>query len=128
MVSESLRCIIVDDDKNIRELLSEILQLQGYSVNGTAKDGIEGVRLFDKQRPDIVFLDVRMPNMNGIDALKEIRKVSVHAKVIMITADSSNIKKTLLDSGADYVIFKPFKLETIQNALDQITASASIKH
>ncbi len=102
--------------------------MQGYSVNGTAKDGKEGVRLFDKQRPDIVFLDVRMPKMNGIDALKEIRKSSAHAKVIMITADSSNIKKTLLDSGADSVIFKPFSVETIQNTLGQITATTSIKH
>lgn len=113
-------CIIIDDDKNIQNLLSEILELQGISVKGVGNNGQEAVDIFEKQKPDIVFLDVRMPKMNGIEALKKIKQIDPNAKVIMVTADSSkNIKKELLSEGASTVIFKPFKIETIQKALDQ---------
>ncbi|MDX1595766.1 MAG: response regulator [Nitrosopumilaceae archaeon] len=127
IVTKSLQCIIIDDDEGIREMLSEILELQGFAVKGTASNGYDGIKIFEEEQPEIVFLDVRMPKMNGIEVLKKIRQKSSNAKVIMITADSSsNIEKTLFEAGANTVIFKPFKIETIQNAvMEAITTSIS---
>ena len=112
-------CIVIDDDKNIQELLSEILELQGFLVKGTGNNGQEAVNLYEEKRPDIVFMDVRMPKINGIDALKKIKQIDSNAKIIMITADASkNLEKTLLDAGAKTVIFKPFTIETIHSAVN----------
>jgi len=114
-------CIVIDDDKNIQELLSEILELQGFSVKGAGSNGQEAVNLFEEKVPDIVFMDVRMPKMNGIDALKKIRQMDPNAKVVMITADSSrNLEKTLLDAGAKVVIFKPFTIEPIHSVVNNV--------
>lgn len=120
-------CIIIDDDKNIQNLLSEILEVQGVATKGIGSNGQEAVELFEERKPDIVFLDVRMPKMNGIDALKKIKQIDSNAKVIMITADSSkNIEKILLNEGAITVIFKPFKIETIQKALDLAVTTSTV--
>ncbi len=73
-----------------------------------AKDGLEAVEAFKNEKPDIVFMDLTMPNMNGMEALKEIKKMDSNAIVVMSTADrQKETKKELIENGAMDVLHKP---------------------
>ena len=78
--------LIVDDHPIFRQGLKFLLEKDGYTVVGEGVDGMEAVRLAEKFRPDIVMLDFSMPRLNGLDAAREIRRVSPRSKVILLTA------------------------------------------
>lgn len=101
------KILVVDDDKNICELLRLYLEKEGYSVT-LAFDGREGLDAFAKASPDLILLDVMMPNMDGWQVCREIRKTS-KCPIIMITAKGETIDKVLgLELGADDYVVKPF--------------------
>jgi len=90
------------------------------------QSGNDAIRLFKEYRPDLVFLDVHMPDKTGVEALKEIKKISPTAKVIMVTADlSEDLEKLLQDSGATATIFKPFDMQKITQLLEMLNGSDS---
>lgn len=100
--------LIIEDDSNIRELLRLYLEQEGYSVE-TAVDGMDGVRAFKRIHPDLVLLDVMMPQMDGWQVIKEIR-ASSKTPVIMLTAKGETFDKVAgLELGADDYITKPFE-------------------
>ncbi len=99
--------LIIDDDKNIREVVKLYLKKEGYEVTEAA-DGSIGVDLFFGKAYDLVLLDIMMPVLNGTDALKKIRAKS-NVPVIMLTAKGETFDKVLtLELGADDYIVKPF--------------------
>ncbi|MBQ8869097.1 MAG: response regulator transcription factor [Oscillospiraceae bacterium] len=101
------KILVVDDDKNICELLRLYLEKEGYAVT-LAFDGREGLDAFAKNDPDLILLDVMMPNMDGWQVCREIRKTS-ECPIIMITAKGETIDKVLgLELGADDYVVKPF--------------------
>ena len=101
------KILVVDDDKNICELLRLYLEKEGYAVT-LAFDGREGLDAFAKNNPDLILLDVMMPNMDGWQVCREIRKTS-ECHIIMITAKGETIDKVLgLELGADDYVVKPF--------------------
>lgn len=101
------KILVVDDDKNICELLRLYLEKEGYAVT-LAFDGREGLDAFSKSAPDLILLDVMMPNMDGWQVCREIRKTS-ECPIIMITAKGETIDKVLgLELGADDYVVKPF--------------------
>ncbi len=101
------KILVVDDDKNICELLRLYLEKEGYAVT-LAFDGREGLDAFAKNNPDLILLDVMMPNMDGWQVCREIRKTS-ECPIIMITAKGETIDKVLgLELGADDYVVKPF--------------------
>ncbi len=101
------KILVVDDDKNICELLRLYLEKEGYAVT-LAFDGREGLDAFAKNNPDLILLDVMMPNMDGWQVCREIRKNS-ECPIIMITAKGETIDKVLgLELGADDYVVKPF--------------------
>ena len=106
------RILIVEDDETIRELLEIALTNYGYKPM-YAKDGVEGLLLFDRVNPDLVLMDSMMPNLDGVSTCKEIRKVS-HVPIIFMSCkkDSSDIIEGLAAGGDDYVT-KPFKIEEL---------------
>ena len=101
------KILVVDDDKNICELLRLYLEKEGYTVS-LAFDGREGLDAFIKFNPDLVLLDVMMPNVDGWQVCREIRKTS-QCPIMMITAKGETIDKVLgLELGADDYVVKPF--------------------
>ena len=104
---KSLKVLIVDDDKNICDLLRLYLEKDGYSVI-LSHDGEEAVVKFNALKPDMVLLDIMLPGMDGWQVCREIRKKS-NVPIIMITAKGETIDKVIgLELGADDYMEKPF--------------------
>ena len=101
------KILVADDDQNIAELLRLYLEKEGYTVV-LAADGEQAIERFSAENPDIVLLDIMMPEMDGITALAKLRQVS-NVPVILLTAKSEDTDKILgLNVGADDYITKPF--------------------
>lgn len=100
------KLLLVDDDVELTELLSSLLALEGFDVQ-TANNGLEALQKFNESH-ELVLLDVMMPKLNGFETLKEIRKVS-NVAVMMLTAKGDDIDRILgLELGADDYLPKPF--------------------
>ncbi len=117
------RVLVVDDAKFMRHMLKAILVDLGCEVIGEACDGGEAVEQYKTLSPDVVTMDIVMPTVSGIEALKEIRALDPEAKVVMISAiDQREPLMDALKSGAiDYVV-KPFEKERVEQALQRVNA------
>lgn len=113
--------VIVDDSKLSRKVLRSILEDEGYAVIAEATDGEEGIAAYLQYKPDVVTLDITMPNMNGMEALKEILSMDKKAKVVMISAAGQQ-KKIIeaLKIGAEKFITKPFEKEDVISCMDSL--------
>jgi DNA-binding response OmpR family regulator len=101
------KVLIIDDNRQITSILEEYVKAEGY-IAVVAADGVDGVRMFEAEKPDIILLDVMMPKMDGFEVCREIRKTS-QVPVIMITARGEEFEKIMgLEIGADDYIVKPF--------------------
>lgn len=125
------KILIVDDDVEYRENLKEILDNAGYSndMAGSAKEAME--KLGDQQF-DVILLDYMMPDIDGINALGEIKKISPNSKIIMITAFASiENAVTAIKKGASEYISKPFKIDAlllmIKQVLEELRFEGNIK-
>ena len=99
----------MDDSPLIHTLLRRTLEKYNYEVCGDAMNGRDGVDLYGKLRPDIVFMDINMPIMNGISAATEIMKADPQAQIIMLSAlDDENVIKNAQELGIDIFLKKPF--------------------
>ncbi|MBQ7832404.1 MAG: response regulator [Lachnospiraceae bacterium] len=108
------KILIVDDSRTSRKILKTILEGAGHEVIGEAVDGVDGVNKFQELSPEITTLDITMPNMDGLEALKEIKKVNADAKIIMVTAAGQQNKMVeAIKSGASEFVTKPFEAEEI---------------
>lgn len=106
--------VIVDDSAMIRKVLRNLLEKHGYCVIGEAIDGEEAVFEYKSKHPDVITIDITMPKMDGIQALKEILEYDKEAKVIMITAAcQTNHVVEVLKLGAKQFITKPFSEEEV---------------
>ena len=113
--------VIVDDSGMSRKILRDILEEAGYAVLAEATDGLEGVLAYKTYYPDIITLDITMPNMDGTEALKEIKAYDSNAKVIMITAAGQQHKVIeALKLGAERFITKPFDKEEILKNIEEV--------
>ncbi len=120
------RLLVVDDALFMRRLIGGIAVEAGWEVVGEAGDGAEGVALYDRLRPDLVTMDLVMPNMGGIEALQKIRELDPAARVVVITAVDQ--KQSLMDSihhGAVDFIVKPFDRDRVVGLLDKLAAAPS---
>src|SRR5713226_6952000 len=115
------RIMIAEDSKESRMFLRDLLEIANHEVVAEATDGLEAVEKFKATRPDIVLLDLAMPKMDGLSALREIKKMDENAKVILLTA-SGNLKtiNECVQAGAVTYILKPFKIEDLSNAIKSI--------
>ncbi|MCX6693598.1 MAG: response regulator [Methanomicrobiales archaeon] len=116
------RILIVDDTLFMRTLLKNILFAGGHDIVGEAGDGDEAIAKYQELKPDLVTMDIVMPKMNGIEALKGIRAHDPNAKVIMCTAvGQEQMVKLAIKTGAKGYIVKPFQapkvLEEIKNVI-----------
>ena len=120
-------CVIVDDDVQITELFSELMTLQGLDVLAIGHTGIDAIKLYDKHKPDVVFLDVEMPKLNGIQALKEIKEIDSSANVVIVTGSTSgDIEKQLKQNGVTEIVYKPFDIKKIDKIIESLNNPVSI--
>lgn len=115
------KVLIVDDAAFMRLTLKAILQRNGFEVAGEAENGAVGVRMYKELKPDIVTMDITMPIMDGIQALKEIKTFDSDARVVMISAVGQ--KPFICEAvtlGAKSFIVKPFNEQHLVKALSQV--------
>ena len=115
------KVLIVDDAAFMRISIKNMLTKNGYEVVGEAENGLVGVELYKELQPDIVTMDITMPELSGLDALKEITKLDPKAKVVMVSAmgQESMVREAIV-SGAKGFIVKPFKEEGIIAAIKKL--------
>ena len=103
------KVLIADDTALMRELIRGALPAEEYTIVGEAKSGVDAIEMYKSTNPDVMILDINMPQMNGIDALTEIMKIDPKAKVIMCSDQKyeSMIMMALKKGAKDFVI-KPF--------------------
>ena len=116
----SPKVLIVDDNDLMRTLLRGILRSESCQVIGEAKNGLVALNLIDKTMPDVVFLDVLMPEMDGLEVLQNIKEKYPHIRVIMITGSPSvdNVQESI-QGGASGFIVKPFNAANVLKALEK---------
>lgn len=117
------RILIVDDAFIVRNNLKTILTKGGHTVVGEASSGEQAIKMYEKFKPDLVTMDITMPDMNGIDATREIISRYPGARIVMVSALSQkSMVLTALELGAKHYIVKPFTelnvTGTIQKVLD----------
>lgn len=113
--------LIVDDVYFMRNLLKKELKEAGYEVVGEAKNGREGIQYYFELRPDIVTMDIKMPDMSGIEVTKQILSKDPNAKILAISGNTDEkIKQEILDAGALDYLQKPFQPAFLWNKLDKI--------
>ena len=116
-----VKILIVDDAIFMRKMVKDSLTKGGYTEFCEAEDGVEAVKVYKEESPGLVLMDITMPNMDGLAALKEIRAYDPNAKVIMCSAmGQENIVIDAVKSGAKDFIVKPFKGNRILDAVSKI--------
>jgi two-component system KDP operon response regulator KdpE len=101
------RILVVDDERAIRRFLRASLSTHGYTISEAA-NGVEALALVAEQRPDVVFLDLGLPDMDGIEVIRELREWSNVPVIILSVRDQEKDKIDALDAGADDYLTKPF--------------------
>jgi len=114
-----IRAIVIDDDLDTVDVFSEYLEMKSVQVVAKGYNGNEAVNLYRKWKPDVVFLDVMMPQYDGFYALEHIRRINSDVIIIMVTADltiETENKLRALDASA--IIYKPFDIDQVMKAVD----------
>ena len=131
-MGDTLKILVVDDDKDIVEILQYNLKNSGYSVK-SANNGIEAIKKAKKFLPDVILMDVMMPEMSGIEACSEIKEINELSNTIIIFLSARNEDYTQIsayDAGADDYISKPIKpkvlLKKISNIAKKINSEKNL--
>jgi len=121
-----LRLLVVDDNRSLVEALRDVFESRGYSVD-TAHDGLQAVEHVRAAGFDCILMDIRMPGMNGVDAFREIKKLSPTTPVILMTAYSvQGLIDEALAEGVFAVLNKPVAIDRILVILDELKGKSSI--
>ncbi|MBU3180673.1 response regulator [Clostridium psychrophilum] len=115
------KVLIVDDAAFMRMMIKDILEKNGYEVVGEASNGAKGVELYKVERPDIVTMDITMPEMDGIEAVKAIKAFDPAAKIIMCSAmGQQTMVMDAIRAGAKDFIVKPFQSDRVLEAIKKV--------
>ena len=115
------KVLIVDDAAFMRMMIKDILQKNGYEVVGEAANGLQAVELYKTHKPDLVTMDITMPEMDGIEAVKAIKAIEPNAKVIMCSAmGQQSMVMDAIKAGAKDFIVKPFQADRVLEAIKRI--------
>ncbi len=119
--------IVIDDDVDMVQAFCEFLRLLDIDVVGSGRNGKEAIELYIEKSPDIVFLDLVMPEYDGFFALQGIKAIDSAAKVVVLTANASqDVIKMLQRLEPYWVIFKPFEADQIIDAAEGIRSAPKI--
>jgi two-component system chemotaxis response regulator CheY len=116
------KILIVDDAAFMRMMIKDILEKNGFEVVGEANNGLKAVELYKKEKPDVVTMDITMPDMDGIEAVKAIKSFDPAAKIIMCSAmGQQTMVMDAIKAGARDFIVKPFQPDRVLEAIRKIT-------
>ncbi|MGE5328176.1 MAG: response regulator [Deltaproteobacteria bacterium] len=119
-----VRVLIADDTQFMRANLKIILERNNMQIVGEAENGIKAVKMYDELKPDVVTMDITMPGMDGIEAVRQIRKDYPEAKIVMVTALGQEMfVREAVMAGAKNFIVKPFKEEKIVEILNKVVTT-----
>ncbi len=122
MSGNTLRLLVVDDQVGVRRLISEVLMDEGYIVEQAAT-GREALERIKQKNYQLVLLDVKMPEMDGLETLREMRKIKPAVPVVLLTAyGESEIMKKAEQMGVQHFINKPFDLEELRFTVQRVLA------
>jgi len=125
-MKEKAHVLIVDDDPGMRETLADILGNMGYGVD-TAGDGYEAIEMIRKRTYGVALMDIRMPGINGVGTLKEVKRTSPSTRVIMMTAYSGEQDvQEALNEGACCVFYKPLDIDRVVSYIEKVQKGALI--
>ena len=111
--------LIVDDNVNLFKTMSFVLKHKGYDVS-TAISGLEAIELIKQKSFDIIFLDIKMPTMNGVEAFKKIKRISPKTTVILMTAYAvEDLIQEALREGVHGVLYKPMNMDKLQEIINK---------
>jgi two-component system, chemotaxis family, chemotaxis protein CheY len=117
----SKRVLVVDDAAFMRMMIKDILTKNGYDVVGEAVDGNQAVDKFQELHPDLVTMDITMPEMDGIEALKKIRSLDPNAKVVMCSAMGQQAMVIdAIQAGARDFVVKPFQADRVLESIRKV--------
>lgn len=115
------RILVVDDAAFMRMMIKDILTKNGFEVVGEAENGAKAVEKYQELRPDLTTMDITMPEMDGISAVKQIKKIDPAAKVIMCSAMGQQAMVIeAIQSGARDFIVKPFQADRVLEAVRKV--------
>ncbi|PLR81375.1 two-component system response regulator [Bacillus canaveralius] len=115
------KVLITDDAAFMRLLLKDMIIKAGHEVVGEAENGLVAVEKYKELQPDLVTMDITMPEMDGVHAVKEIKKIDPNAKIIMCSAmGQQDMVVEAIQAGAREFIVKPFSSERIEEALSKL--------
>jgi two-component system, chemotaxis family, chemotaxis protein CheY len=116
------RVLIVDDAAFMRMMIKDILEKNGYDVVAEANNGIKAVEMYKREKPDVVTMDITMPDMDGIEAVKAIREFDPKAKIIMCSAmGQQSMVMDAIRAGAKDFVVKPFQPDRVLEAISKIS-------
>ena len=117
----AVRVLVVDDAAFMRMMVKDILSKNGYEVVGEAENGMKALEKYQELKPDLVTMDITMPEMDGISAVKEIKKVDPNAKIVMCSAMGQQAMVIeAIQGGAKDFIVKPFQAERVLEAVKKV--------
>ncbi len=115
------KVLIVDDAAFMRMMLRDILEKNGFEIVGEASNGIKAVELYKKEKPEVVTMDITMPDMDGIEAVKQIKAFDPNSKIIMCSAmGQQSMVMDAIRAGARDFIVKPFQADRVIEAITKV--------
>lgn len=126
--NKQFKILIVDDEKELRETFSDLLEMEGYKTS-IAENGYEAIDKVKNEIFDLIFLDIKMPGISGIETFYKIKEISPSIPVFFITAYAKEpaVEKAIED-GACGCLIKPLDLQKIFNIIEDIRKNKTIKH
>jgi len=117
--------VIVDDNDMMRTILRSILRGEEYDVVGEARNGVHAIEIVERMKPDIVCMDVLMPEKNGLEAMAEIKQMLPETEFIMITgsADPETVQDAIMNGAGGFIV-KPFNAARVLDALKKAASRA----
>jgi len=120
-IQDMANILIVDDAAFMRMMIKDILVKNGYNVVGEAENGLRAVEKFKELKPDLIIMDITMPEMDGIQAVKQIRAMSSDAKIIMCSAmgQQAMVIESIQAGARDFIV-KPFQADRVLEAVKKV--------
>ena len=113
--------LVCDDAAFMRMMIKDILTKNGYNIAGEAENGLKAVEKYNETKPDLVLMDITMPEMDGIQAVKKIKEMDPNAKIVMCSAMGQQAMVIeAIQSGARDFIVKPFQAERVLEAVKKV--------
>lgn len=115
-----MRILIVDDRKEMLDVIEEVVKLRGDQVVARASNGNQAVELYEKTKPDLVLMDILLPDISGAEATRRIMKQDTNAKILAISAfNRERLEKDCLKAGCKAFLAKPFSVKELYDAMEK---------